>query len=676
MRRAHLCGTSSVSMMEVQVPQGLGPGHTVQVRAPGSGAVFNVVVPQGVYSGGRFHVQLPVQLHTPPAPLVQVTVHHNNHRDAPIPAPITFNDDGLPQLDLLDKILNSQIVLILIGASAIYSFLIFVMVVILSDHEPFMMTTLSSEWPNAGLIPGINTYAPSASTAIFGDWEKEKPSGDNWYMMSYQGIQSMRVCTEMADADAWSRKVIGKPYSDVRDYDGLWHGKVEKCSTDELRASAAIWCKPQEASEYGCATCAKRPYRCARDPHELFPLDANTSVQDGWLWDYAICDPDQKSSFGGPCAFTREKLVAMRANETKSSYSDEGPNAGEHLFTWLPEASDPAFRSECMFLYFRFQFPSQLPCVGNSTHGARVALSVARRGGFGEVVRFILVSGIYAKMLAIAIKFGQAFNAKKTPDNPVANLGLRTQLNTPCAICMVFACCCDRSQTNKNRVAKNVHDAKWAPEEQGCLALTNLLVSLWLVFGLAFTTIGGSDVVFYVALVLELVGIVVNLKNNWPLRFKAQYPAHCCGTFEIPWCKYVAVDEEPERETRAGATETVNPSFGNVEELELVADAHGSAKPTAPQVPPLPNSNPRPPSAPPRTQTPRAPEMTPEAQKVYSFLKEVGLGRYLAPLSSLGVLSVNDISLFELADLEEIGLTRVEARRLLKAAGSSTCNSR
>ena len=210
-----------------------------------------------------------------------------------------------------------------------------------------------------------------------------------------------------------------------------------------------------------------------------FRLDASTSVQDGWLWDYAICDPDQKSSLGfGPCPVTRKKLMTMRANETKSSYSDEGPNAGEHLFTWLPEPTDPAFRSECMFLYFRFQFPLQLPCEGNGTLGARVALSVARREGFGKVVRFILVSGLYAKMLAIVIKFTQAYRAKTTPDNPVANLGLRTQLNTPCAICMIFACFCDRSQTNKNRVAKNVHDAKWAPEEQGCLALTNLLVSL------------------------------------------------------------------------------------------------------------------------------------------------------------------------------------------------------
>ena len=117
---------------------------------------------------------------------------------------------------MLDKILNSQIVLVLIGAASIYSILIFAMVVIISDHEPFMMTTVSSEWPNIGLFPGINTFVPSASTAIFNDWEKKKPDGDNWYMMSYQGVQSMRVCTKMADADAWSRKVIGAPYSDVR----------------------------------------------------------------------------------------------------------------------------------------------------------------------------------------------------------------------------------------------------------------------------------------------------------------------------------------------------------------------------------------------------------------------------------------------------------------------------
>ena len=664
-------------MMEVQVPPGLGPGHIVQVRAPGSGAVFNVVVPPGMYPGGRFQVQLPAAPGPPPSVYLNGSpAHHNNHHNAPI----TFDDTGLPKLDMLDKILNSQIVLVLIGAASIYSILIFAMVVIISDHEPFMMTTVSSEWPNIGLFPGINTFVPSASTAIFNDWEKKKPDGDNWYMMSYQGVQSMRVCTKMADADAWSRKVIGAPYSDVRDYDGLWQEKMEKCSTDELRASAAICCKPQEASEYGCATCAKRPYRCARDPHELFPLDASTSVQDGWLWDYAICDPDQKSSLGfGPCPVTRKKLMTMRANETKSSYSDEGPNAGEHLFTWLPEPTDPAFRSECMFLYFRFQFPLQLPCEGNGTLGARVALSVARREGFGKVVRFILVSGLYAKMLAILIKFTQAYRAKTTPDNPVANLGLRTQLNTPCAICMIFACFCDRSQTNKNRVAKNVHDAKWAPEEQGCLALTNLLVSLWLMFGLAFTTIGGSDVTLYVAFVLELVGVIVNLKNNWPLRFKAQYPAHCCGLFEVPWCKYAAVEEEeeeeeePEGETLAGATEMVNPSFGNGEEfnLELAAVDQGSA--TAPQVPPVPDFTPKPPPASATAHVPRSPPgMTPEAKILHSFLKEVGVGRYLAPLRGLGVLSINDMSLFELADLEEIGLSRLEARRLLKAVGSSS----
>ncbi len=47
-----------MQLMNVQVPVGLGPGMTMQIRTP-SGQTFNVTVPQGVFAGQTFQVQLP-----------------------------------------------------------------------------------------------------------------------------------------------------------------------------------------------------------------------------------------------------------------------------------------------------------------------------------------------------------------------------------------------------------------------------------------------------------------------------------------------------------------------------------------------------------------------------------------------------------------------------------------
>ena len=47
-------------LLEVVVPEGMQPGDTFMVEAPGSDQQFSVVVPEGVWSGDAIEIDLPV----------------------------------------------------------------------------------------------------------------------------------------------------------------------------------------------------------------------------------------------------------------------------------------------------------------------------------------------------------------------------------------------------------------------------------------------------------------------------------------------------------------------------------------------------------------------------------------------------------------------------------------
>ena len=99
-----------------------------------------------------------------------------------------------------------------------------------------------------------------------------------------------------------------------------------------------------------------------------------------------------------------------------------------------------------------------------------------------------------------------------------------------------------------------------APEEQGCLAFTSLVLSLWLLLGIMLTTIGSTDYQLYTGMVLTLISIAINLKNNLPLRYRAQYHYRLCGCCKVPWPTYVPPKETDNNDEKEGATELTNMS--------------------------------------------------------------------------------------------------------------------
>ena len=720
-------------MMDVRVPGGVGPGSALQIRAP-DGAVFSVTVPPGMYPGGTFRVRVPGRVPAAAGPPASPVYLNRGPKWEASHVPITFDDTHLPKVGVLDKILNSQLVLLVFGLLSTRGV---AMAMILAGSvwvEPFVQAIKP---PGAENRPQFYYNAApdaTAQTATLTEWYKHKPEGDIWMTATLLGVTSARICTNVSSEEQWSKSVASRPIRDILDYDGQWPS-FSKCSGAEIRAGASInQGQPPSGDNYLYA---------ARTPAELFGTgnrnNASSTVNTTFLWEYVIT-PSKKSCTGG-CPDLKKNpdptaLPKVNATDKRWRCQEKFHNPNHKCsdasfgtnFVWAADPGDPNYKTSCAFTFTRIQLENQAPCTGS------LVLSVRSTE---LIVRYILATGLYAKVFVIFVSFCQACRARRTPDDPTSNLGLRTQLNTPCATCMVYVCCCDTSTWNKNRVAKNVHDAKWAPEEQGCLATCNLIVSVWLLIGLLLSTVGVEispvEAVKWTGVGAELLSILINVKNNAPLRFKAQYPAHCCGLFAIPWCKYVEHEDTPAEgdATRAsGATDTINPSFGNAEALELstagagrgggeeaatwlksrgldkyagifgdlgiktdgdlalveemdlremgMSDAEirqfngGSTQPPTPRVPPLPGSTPTPPPpVPAPAPVPAPPEMTPEAKIVLSFLQKVGLGRYFRQLSDLGMQSLEDISLFEVGDLEEIGLTRVEARRLLKAVPSA-----
>ena len=138
---------------------------------------------------------------------------------------------------------------------------------------------------------------------------------------------------------------------------------------------------------------------------------------------------------------------------------------------------------------------------------------------------------------------------------------------------------CD-TEKDRQRILKNLFDAQYAPEEQGFLASVNLLCSLWLFLGLCLTTIGSSDYMLYTGMIGTFITIAINLKNNLPLKFRAQYHYKICGVCPVPWPSYnptveddndidgVEMNTRDEETTndKVPTTHVRNPSYGVAQE--------------------------------------------------------------------------------------------------------------
>jgi hypothetical protein len=74
------------------------------------------------------------------------------------------------------------------------------------------------------------------------------------------------------------------------------------------------------------------------------------------------------------------------------------------------------------------------------------------------------------------------------------------------------------------------------------------------------TTIGSTDYQLYTGMVLTLISIAINLKNNLPLRYRAQYHYRLCGCCKVPWPTYVPPKETDNNDEKEGATELTNMS--------------------------------------------------------------------------------------------------------------------
>ena len=323
--------------------------------------------------------------------------------------------------------------------------------------------------------------------------------------------------------DAWIHSVSKEQgggtssllYTDVKDYDGTWNGNdplllngkvnpnyyqgMKQCTRNEIRDSAAIMCTSlyvgMNDDNYG-----SRPYYCPRNITELIPVGGG-SVRDSWLWTHAVkktiidesgknvCEPVNKDD--------KAALCVESFNQARQPYifKAKGPNAGiqnHQDLLWNKNAThtyrydvgwqtrnNSHYKKECAFTFGRFQFPGQLPC--NTSTALKqtddgqltqvLVLSVAT--GRGGAIAFILRSGFLAKCFSILVSYilaarwqslfcicGVEKKIHSDETDPRKNLALRTRLNTPCAICMVYTCCFNNPK-NIAQVKKNLHDAQY-----------------------------------------------------------------------------------------------------------------------------------------------------------------------------------------------------------------------
>lgn len=452
-----------------------------------------------------------------------------------------------PEPGCFTKILNSRPVLGIQGFLSLYAVSLALIAYMQVGNTPFVQHVSCGEQCNGLEGPDLNNGFRQ-NREMLKQWGANRGSED-WYSAFFMGQSSVRACTTVEDddasRDAWAKKVSGKNFAEIIDFDGRW-SDFNKCSKSQLQASCNIRCgqNPAELERAGVTDCAS-------DCGELF----NTNMTNGWLWKYGIqpgggapppssADTNHTSDCLS-CDFAADKVyceapeyrcrsLVSNGNENgtvqsvcqgqlgvtdRSGCDDVHRRLGQVHDGFVSPSGGENFTQSCRFNFTRFHFENQVPCEGTQV------LSVMHTN---IIVRFVLVSGVVAKLSAILGLYFQACSTPKDPDKR-KNVRLSLCLATPAAMYLVCS----------KKVRKEVlENAPYKPPVTGCLPFYSLICSTWLLVGLLLLTIGTpistATILQWSGVGMEIKSILMNLKSNFPSRYRQKYRTKMCG-MEVPW---------------------------------------------------------------------------------------------------------------------------------------------
>lgn len=409
--------------------------------------------------------------------------------------------------------------------------------------------------------------------------QKNKKDDEQWMYAFFMGRSSLRACSNELDADKWT-KSIGLPgtYAVNADFDGKY-AAYSKCEKEKIIASCNIQCNGVET-------------HCASSCVDLF----NTTIKDGWLWEYIIKtggggSPKQYKCLGIATNSSR-KLVETKRNiadmdhiranvfsrllASNSSNSSNSSTNSPSTPAVAPPVACPAeshslknctcptgqtnteiqrsddsrdfvsdtegegYDSSCSFNFTRMYTPfkntkeNKKYIFQNSTCNGKVVYSIMHTNDF---VRYVLIGGVAFKMFSIMVLYVGACTTPKNEERR-DNLKLSLCLATPGG-CW-YVCECRRGERGKEIVKETLKNAPYRPGVTGFLAFIALLGDIGLTFGLFLMSLGVNPIdnaANWSAVGLGIGNIAMNIKTNIKSKYKAKQKFYLCCP--IPWPTFV-----------------------------------------------------------------------------------------------------------------------------------------